>query len=83
MSGHNLQVLVLELETIAPDVAATVIRNHFYWSGDRDEFIDDIADVATVFERWRYAHEESFLCTPVDSLLTWRMHHAKRLRNCI
>jgi HEPN domain-containing protein len=70
MSGHNLQTLFLELEKVAPDVAATAIRNHFYWSGDRDEFMADIAGGATVFERWRYAHEESFLCTSVDSLLT-------------
>jgi len=70
ISGHNLCSLFLELERVASDVAETVINNHFYWSGDRNEFIEDISGVANVFEEWRYAYEKSLLCTSADSLLT-------------
>ncbi len=68
--GHDLRVLFLDMESVAPNVAAAVINRHFYCGGDRGEFLEDISDVANVFEEWRYAYEKSLLCASADSLLT-------------
>ena len=38
-------------------------------SADRDEFIQHIGKVKTVFEDWRYAYESEFLSGSYDSLL--------------
>ena len=70
MNGHNLHCLFLELEKIAPEVSAAVIKNHRYARGKREEFIESISDEKSVFEDWRYAYEKEFLCSSPDSLLT-------------
>jgi len=68
MRGHNLHELFQELEKAAPAVTSRVICVHHYARGNRDEFLDYIRIVASVFDDWRYAHEKEFLCSSADTL---------------
>lgn len=67
--GHDLHALFLKLEEAAPSVAACLIRNHAYARGCRAEFIEILKDEALVFQQWRYAHEQEFLCSSADTFL--------------
>jgi hypothetical protein len=66
--GHNLHVLFLALEKVAPAVASLVMYKHYYTRGDRDEFLDYLRAEASVFEEWRYAYEKEFLCSSANTL---------------
>ena len=51
---HRLDELFLLLERKAPHIAERLVRNHFYSRGCREEFMQTLTDVATVFNDWRY-----------------------------
>jgi hypothetical protein len=67
--GHDLCKLFLRLEQAAPQAAQSLVRNHHYARGCREEFLETLQAVASVFEQWRYSHEHQFLCSSPDTLL--------------
>jgi hypothetical protein len=69
IEGHDLYELFIELDQAAPNVGASVIRNHRHARGDRDEFLEYVEEARSVFEHWRYAHEKTLLMAVPDSLL--------------
>ncbi|MBV8068404.1 MAG: hypothetical protein JO270_00765 [Acidobacteriaceae bacterium] len=68
--GHDLHALFVKLKERAPDIASRVMEKHHYARGDCCEFLSYLKDEARAFEKWRYAHEEEFLCSSPETLFT-------------
>jgi hypothetical protein len=65
MDGHHLYLLFLALEKAAPNAAASVIDEHRYARGERNDFIETIKQ-----ERW---------CSKTGATLTKRIFWSQRL----